>query len=380
MRRFYFPGWVLAGFGAAILGIFLLSVLAFATNYQQLGNLIRVISLIRSHYLEEVASSRLVEGAIKGMVGALDDPYSVYLDPQTYTHLTEQIEGSFGGLGILVGLKDRNLTVIKPFEGTPAARAGIRAGDTILKINDINARGIDLETALSLMRGPVGSRVSLTIKRQGEPAPRRYELTREEIQIPSVEGKIMNERGLAYVAITTFTEKTGHEFQRVLTRLQRDGMAGLILDLRNNPGGELRAAVEVADTFLARGPIVYIDHRRGRDQVFTADPRQIKLPLIVLVNENTASAAEIVAGAIKDTGVGILVGTRTYGKGVVQTVYPLNNGAGLKLTTARYLTPNRRDLNRAGITPDVVVEQPEDSAEDRQLERAVAILDAKLTR
>ncbi|MGQ9496752.1 MAG: S41 family peptidase [Desulfotomaculales bacterium] len=378
MRRFYFPGWVLAGFGAAILGVLLLSVLAFATNYQQLGNLIRVISLIRTHYLEEVPSSRLVEGAIRGMVGALDDPYSVYLDPQTYTHLTEQIEGSFGGLGILVGLKDQKLTVIKPFAGTPAARAGIRSGDTILKINDVNARGIDLETALTLMRGPVGSRVALTIQREGEPAPRRIELRREEIQIPTVETRMVNRRGLAYIAITTFTEKTGREFNAALDRMHREGMRGLILDLRDNPGGELQAAVDVADAFLSRGPIVYIAHRTRKDQVFYADPQTTKLPLIVLVNEGTASAAEIVAGAIKDAGVGVLVGTRTHGKGVVQTLFPLNNGAGVKLTTARYLTPNKHDLNRAGITPDVVVRQPEDASEDVQLQRAIAILEAKL--
>ena len=378
MRRFSFPGWVLARFGAAILGILLLSVLAFATNYQQLGNLVRVISLIRTHYLEEVPSSRLVEGAIRGMVGALDDPYSVYLDPQTYTRLTEQIEGSFGGLGILVGLKDKNLTVIKPFAGTPAARAGIRAGDTILKINDVDARGIDLETALTLMRGPVGSRVALTIRREGEPAPLRYELTREEIQIPTVEARMMNRRGLAYIAVTTFTEKTGREFNAALARLHREGMRGLILDLRDNPGGELQAAVEVADAFLARGPIVYIAHRTRKDQAFYADPPQTKLPLIVLVNEGTASAAEIVAGAIKDAGVGVLVGTRTYGKGVVQTLFPLNNGAGVKLTTARYLTPNKHDLNQAGITPDVLIEQPANAREDVQLQRAVAILEAKL--
>jgi len=378
VRRFSFPGWVLAGFGAAILGILLLSVLAFATNYQQLGNLVRVISLIRTHYLEEVPSSRLVEGAIRGMVGALDDPYSVYLDPQTYTRLTEQIEGSFGGLGILVGLKDKNLTVIKPFAGTPAARAGIRAGDTILKINDVDARGIDLETALTLMRGPVGSRVALTIRREGEPAPLRYELTREEIQIPTVEARMMNRRGLAYIAVTTFTEKTGREFNAALARLHREGMRGLILDLRDNPGGELQAAVEVADAFLARGPIVYIAHRTRKDQAFYADPPQTKLPLIVLVNEGTASAAEIVAGAIKDAGVGVLVGTRTYGKGVVQTLFPLNNGAGVKLTTARYLTPNKHDLNQAGITPDVLIEQPANAREDVQLQRAVAILEAKL--
>ncbi|MEW5762343.1 MAG: S41 family peptidase [Bacillota bacterium] len=378
MRRFYFPGWVLAGFGAAVLGVLLLSVLAFATNYQQLGNLIRVISLIHTHYLQEVPSTRLVEGAIEGMVRALDDPYSVYLDPETYTHLTEQIEGSFGGLGMLVGLKNRNLTVIKPFAGTPAARAGIRAGDTILEINDVNARGIDLETALSLMRGPVGSRVTLTIRREGEPAPLRYELKREEIQIPTVETRMLDHRGLAYLAVTTFTEKTGEEFNAALARLQREGMRALILDLRNNPGGELRAAAEVADAFLAGGPIVYIEHRTGKKQVISADPRQIKLPLVVLVNESTASAAEIVAGAIKDAGAGVLLGTRTYGKGVVQTLFPLHNGAGLKLTTARYLTPRRHDLNRTGITPDVIVAQPENGAADVQLERAVTILEARI--
>jgi carboxyl-terminal processing protease len=360
--------WVAAGcVGLVVLGLLAGSVAVVLGN-QEARNLVEVVGIIRSHYIEEVSPSQLVEGAVKGIVEALDDPYSVYLEPQTFDHLRAEIRGSFGGLGILVGLRDNHLTVIRPFPDTPAGRAGIKAGDLIVKINDRYTEGLDLETAVNLMRGPVGTEVTLTIMRSGD-KPQKLTLKREEINVPSVEGELLPER-IGHIAITQFTERTPAELHQAVTNLQEKGMRAIILDLRDNPGGELQAAVKVADYFVPQGPVVYVDYRRGKDEVYRADGYRITLPLVVLVNENSASAAEIVAAAIKETQAGKIVGTRTFGKGVVQSVFPLRNGAGLKLTTARYLTPKKHSINKEGIEPDVKVEQPKEGNEDRQLRTA----------
>ncbi|GAB6159302.1 S41 family peptidase [Desulfotomaculum varum] len=350
-----------------------------AANYKGLGNLVKVVTLIKGQYLFDVTPEKLVEGAIKGVVESLDDPYSVYLDARTYANLQEQIRGSFGGIGVLVGVKNHFLTVVKPFPNTPAAEKGIKAGDIILQIGDRPTKEMDTETAVSLMRGPVGTVVELTILREGVKDPFKVALTRQEISVPTVEGRLLpgNDK-LGYIAISQFTENTGEELANMLQQLRKQGMLGLVLDLRDNPGGELNSAIKIADQFLSQGPIVHIDYRIGRDYTFNAEPDQLALPLVVLVNKGSASASEILAGAVKDAGVGTLVGTKTFGKGVVQTVFPLDNGAGLKLTTARYLTPKKHDINKKGIAPDVVVEQGPDDRADQQLEAAVKLLREKL--
>ncbi|AQS60308.1 peptidase S41 [Desulforamulus ferrireducens] len=354
--------------------VILLLGVTVAGNYKGLGNLVKVVTLVKGQYLFEVAPEKLVEGAIKGMVESLDDPYSVYLDKQTYSSLQEQIRGSFGGIGVLVGMKDNNLVVMKPFANTPAADAGIEAGDIIVAIGDKPTKDMDTETAVNLMRGPVGTTVVLTISREGE-EPRKISLVRKEISVPTVEGKMLpEENNIGYIAISQFTENTGHDLVETLNELRQQGMAGLVLDLRDNPGGELNSAIMIADQFLGKGPIVHIDYRIGRDHTFNAEPDQLNLPLVVLVNKNSASAAEILAGAIKDAKVGTLVGTKTFGKGVVQTVFPLDNGSGLKLTTARYLTPNKHDIHKKGIEPDVVIEQDIDAKEDLQLNKAISLV------
>jgi len=348
-----------------------------ATNYKHAGNLVKVFSLIRSQYLEEVSTTTLVDGAVSGMVESLEDPYSAYLDAETYAHLREQIRGTFGGLGILVGVTDNYLTVVRAYEGTPAARAGIKAGDKIKSIDGKDARGMDLETAVGIMRGPVGTRIHLSLLREGREEPLEVTLTREEISVPTVEGRMVEGTKIAHVAIAQFNEKTPGELKETLAELKRQGMKALILDLRNNPGGELMAARDVADNFVPEGPVVTVDYRTGRDYTYEADDEYLDLPLVVLVNENSASASEIVAGAIKDTGVGKLVGTTTFGKGIVQTVFPLDNGAALKLTTARYLTPGGRNIHKKGIEPDVTVAQGPLNGEDLQLEKAIDILKGK---
>lgn len=346
-----------------------------ATNYHGLGNLVKVISLVRTQYLLESNTDSMVEGAVKGVVESLDDPYSTYLDPQTFKKLNEQIHGSFGGLGILVGLEDQYLTVVRPYENTPAAKAGIKSGDKIVKINAEDVVGVDLDAAVNMMRGPVGSKINLTLLRNNEELKKT--LVREEIKVPTVESKVIPKTEFGYISISQFTENTPNELEEQLKKLNPKQLQGIILDLRNNPGGELIAATRVADKFVADGVIVHIDYKQGEDRVFSASGQSLNLPLVVLINKYSASASEILAGAIKDHKIGTLVGTTSFGKGVVQTVYPLDNGAGLKLTTARYLTPNKHDINKKGIKPDVQVEQPEDATVDLQLQKGIEILKTK---
>lgn len=359
-----------------IIAVFMIMGVLVASNYKHISNLVKVVAIVRTQYLQPVSSAQMIDGAIKGMVNSLNDPYSVYLEPKTFAMLQEQIKGSFGGLGILVGVKDRNLTVVRAYQGTPAAKAGIEAGDVIVKINDSDARGIDIETAINLMRGPVGSTISLTVNRQGN-ALQFTNIAREEISVPTVEGRVIDSTGIGYVMISQFTERTPEDLKTVLSSLQGSKIKGLILDLRDNPGGELTSAVNVAKNFIPKGPIVYIDYRTGRDQEFPSEGQTINLPLVVLINGGSASASEILAGAVKDTGAGTLVGTKTFGKGVVQTLFQLDNGAGLKLTTARYLTPNKNDINLKGIEPDVPV-QAQEPPLDPQMDRAVEIMKQKI--
>ncbi|NLI11739.1 MAG: S41 family peptidase [Peptococcaceae bacterium] len=349
-----------------------------AINYNHFGNLAKVVTLIRVQYLQPVSSTQLVDGAIKGIMSSLGDPYSVYLEPKIYSQLQEQIKGSFVGLGIVVGIKEQYLTVVRSYQGTPAAKKGITAGDIITRINDSDVKGIDLETAVRLMRGPVGSTVYLTVNRQGVSDPLEFILVREEINVPTVEGKVLAGTNIGYIVISQFTERTAEELRDTISGLQGEHINGLILDVRDNPGGYLTAAVNVAKNFIPKGPIVYIDYRNGKDQEYFSEGKNIQLPLVVLINGGSASASEILAGAVKDTGAGTLVGSKTFGKGLVQTLFPLGNGAGLKLTTARYLTPGKNDIHQKGIEPDVLVQSLDDRSRDVQIEQAVEIMKQKI--
>lgn len=378
--------------GAGVLLVLLLAVMIFvsagawllASNYKDVGNLVRVISLIRAQYLWPTDFNTLVDGAIKGIVESLGDDYSVYLEPETYKQLREQIKGSFGGVGLLVSMDGDDITVVRTFEETPAERAGIKAGDVIIGVGDRNVKGMDLETAVGLMRGPVGTKIKLVVRREGVERPLEFVIYREEINVPTVEGKAIDlkEGGtfakVGYIVLSQFNEKTPSELNDLLKELLNKDIKGIILDLRNNPGGELISAVNVADQFIPKGPIVFIDYRSAKDDKYEADNSFLNLPLVVLVNERTASAAEILAGAIKDAGVGTLVGTKTFGKGIVQTIFPLDNGAGLKLTVAKYLTRDRIDIHKQGIEPDVIAKQAENSWQDLQMEKAVEIMRQKL--
>ena len=358
--------------------LFILSGAIIGSNYQQIGNLLTVISLVRGQYIEPVQTDTLVEGATRGIVDSLEDPYSVYLDADIFQKLQEQILGSFGGLGILVGLKEETLIVARVYEDTPATKAGILADDIIVGIDDRDVRGLDLDTAVDLMRGPVGSEVKVTIVRGEQLNLLEFTIIRQEISVPSIEGEMLAGTSIGYVIISQFTEKTPEDLGKALDKLQEENMQGLIIDLRSNPGGELIAATRITDVFIPEGPIVFIEYRNGSVDEKRADDRYLDLPLVVLVNGMSASASEILAGAIQDTESGTLVGTRTFGKGLVQTVFGLDNNTGLKLTTARYLTPNKNDIHGKGIQPDVVIEDLPEVEGDEQLEKAISIIEQEI--
>ncbi|GEA17890.1 peptidase [Moorella sp. E306M] len=337
------------------------------THFQEVQQLVKTYTLLRFQALEPINTDKLMEGAIRGMVDALDDPYSTYLDANTYRHLQESVSGSYGGVGLLITLdeKDKRLMVVSPFKGTPAQRAGIKSRDYIIAIDGRDTTGMDLETAANLMQGQPGTKVELTILSAGETNPRKVTLTREIIKVPTVDGKILpGHPSIGYISLTMFNEQTAGDLGRQLDELRRQGMQKLVLDLRNNPGGALPAAVDVASYFVAEGPVVYIADQKNTEALMARGYAK-PLPLAVLVNKGSASAAEIVAGAIKDTGSGTLVGETTFGKGIVQTIFPLPGGAAVKITTHKYLTPGKHDINKKGITPDYVVPM------DPQLEQQV---------
>lgn len=330
-------------------------------TYEQLEAFASIISIVQKHYVEEVDTENLVTGAINGMISSLD-PHSAYLTPELYKELQIDTRGSFGGLGIEITMKDDVLTIIAPLEDTPAWREGIKPGDRIVKIDGQLTKGMSLMKAVSLMRGLKGTQVTLSIGREGEPQLLDMTITREVIKIKSVKGARLYSGRYGYVRLAQFQENSAQELAAALEKLEKDsdgGLEGLVLDLRNNPGGLLDQAVQVADLFLDAGLIVYTDGRiETQNQRFYADAdgTVANFPVVVLVNNGSASASEIVAGALQDHHRAVVLGTTTFGKGSVQTILPLDGQSALRLTTARYYTPSGRSIQATGITPDVVVE------------------------
>jgi carboxyl-terminal processing protease len=357
--------------------------LFYWVHKNNLKKLVSTYFLIKSQYLNEVSTATLVNGAVKGMVEALDDPYSVYLDEEAFKELNLQIEGTFGGIGVEIDMdQDKQLVVVSPLPETPAARAGIKSGDVIAKINDQETTNMTTIEAAGVLRGKPGTTVSLEIMRKEEKRSFTVQLTREQIAVPSVSGEMLEDYpGIGYLRVLHFNRaSTNAQLFEELKKLQDAQYRGLVLDLRGNPGGDLQAAVEVAGYFLKEGPVVRIVHREGAEDVLypTRIGSVVKVPLVVLIDEGSASASEIVAGAIKDSESGVLVGTRTFGKGLVQTVFNMGGKEGVKLTTNKYLTPDRHYIHKKGIKPDVVVKQPEDMEKDLQLDKAVEVLEKQL--
>jgi carboxyl-terminal processing protease len=325
---------------------------------EELRTFAEVMDRIKAAYVEPVDDKTLLENAIKGMLSNLD-PHSAYLEPEAFAELQESTSGEFGGLGIEVGTEDGFIKVVSPIDDTPASKAGIQPGDLIVKIDGQPTKGLSLMEAVDKMRGKAGSKINLTLVREGG-RPFDVELTRAVIKVKSVKSQLL-EDGYGLIRITQFQVNTGEEVGKALAKLRKDNgkkLRGLVLDLRNNPGGVLQAAVEVSDHFLKKGLIVYTEGRIANSELrFNADPADASegVPLVVLINGGSASASEIVAGALQDHKRGVLMGTDSFGKGSVQTVLPLNNDRALKLTTALYFTPNGRSIQAQGIVPDIEV-------------------------
>ena len=338
---------------------------------------IKTITLIQQKYNGDYNNDQIYTGAIRGMVKELDDPYSTYLDAKDYADLTTITEGYFGGVGLVLGKKDDKLVVVAPIEETPAYRAGIKSGDFIAGIDGKAPAGMELTDAVKQIRGANGSAVELTVV-SGKEAPKVVRIVREEIKLKSVYGE-MKGNNIGYIRITSFSEDTAKDFQNKYNELAQEGMKGLILDLRDNPGGLLRSGVGVAKQLVPKGPIVSMKEKDGRTTTEYSNLTQLKYPLAILVNKGTASASEIVSGAVQDTKAGKLFGTTTYGKGCVQNIFNLTRETGVKLTIAEYYTPSGRSINGVGINPDVEVAATDEKGTN-QLAAAQKYIEEEITK
>ncbi len=354
--------------GAVLAAVFIFTLASWAVSkkvvavtndtYEGLRVFTDVFGLVQENYAETVDTKKMMGDAIKGMVRGLD-PHSSYLTPEEYSEMKVDTTGVFGGIGIEVSHKDNVLTVVAPIEDTPAFKAGVLAGDKIVKIGDKSTRELTVNEAVALMRGPKGTPVTIHIMREGFDASRPFTINRAIIKVKSVKGKTVEE-GFAHIKIVQFQENTSVDLEKAIKDLtpKNGKLKGMILDLRNNPGGLLQEAVAVSNLFLDSGLIVYTKGRAaGNDYTFNADgaKSQPDYPMIVLVNGGSASAAEIVAGALQDHKRAAILGTPTFGKGSVQTIMPLSDGSALKITTSKYYTPSGRSIQAKGIEPDIVV-------------------------
>ena len=331
----------------------------------------KVMNLVNQQYVEEkkVDRQQLLYGAIEGVIGTLDDPFTRFMKPETFNDMQTEASGEFGGLGILISVKKDVLTVIAPMPSTPAYREGIQAGDQIIKVDDKPTRGMSVNDAVKILRGPVGSKVVLSIRRKGVRKLLKYEITRAKIKVSSVKARMIDEN-IAYVHLSGFIKTTGEDLEKAIAEYEKDyELKGLVLDVRNNPGGLLNAAVDVSRVFLGKSKIVSVRSRDGDEVSYSSFAQDHKdFPIVVLTNRGSASASEIVAGAIRDNGRGVLLGEKTFGKGSVQTVLPLPDKSALALTTAYYYTPSGVCIHKKGIRPHIPVSLPKLSdAEVREL-------------
>jgi carboxyl-terminal processing protease len=386
--------WKRAIYQAIAVGIILTLGIVFLlagfvlTNHDNLGRLLRVVYLIESQYLEEVPRIKLVDGAIEGMVSSLD-PYSSFQDAEENETLMNTIKGSFGGIGVHISTADpTQLVVMRPIKGSPAERAGLEAGDVIVRIDDTDVAKISQDQAIAMLRGDPGTGVTVGVYRPRTGQELTFNLIRESINVPTVSAAPVPGRPeLAMIDISNFTLQTGDELERAFRDLDIEKYKGFILDLRFNYGGEINAAIKVASLLVPGEDIVHIVDKSGNLKTKKATAKYINKPFVVLINEYSASSSEIVAGAVKDYGSGILVGTKTFGKGVVQTVFPLDGMTSVRLTTDKYLTPLKKDIHQKGIEPDIQIElqegenptiMPTEAKFDSQLAKAVEVLLQKI--
>lgn len=330
---------------------------------------LRTMKLLKRNYNGEVENHQLFDGALKGMVESVGDPYTVYLNKKDFQQLSEMTVGSFGGIGIVFGKRGNDYVVISALEDNPGAKAGIKSGDIITAIDDKSTREMNMEQVANKIRGKYGTTVTLELKDK-EGKLRKVNVVRAEIKNPSVAGQMLANTKIGYIRIAIFNENTGDDFAKKYAELEKQGMQALVLDLRENPGGILNAGVDVARMLVPKGPIVSVIDKNGNKYEETSSLEKVKYPLAVLVDHGSASASEIVAGAIKDTKSGKLFGVKTFGKGSVQSVYRLDNNTAVKITVAKYYTPSGVSIHNVGIEPDVKVELPDDATVDVQLKAA----------
>jgi carboxyl-terminal processing protease len=340
-------------------------------TYKEIKTFNEVLDMVQKNYVEEIDSSVLIQGAINGMIKTLD-PHSSFMTPELYKELEVETQGRFGGIGIEITILKDVLTVVSPIEDTPAFKEGVKSGDSIIKIDGKSTKDITIMEAVKKLRGPKDTKVTITIMRENMVQPKDITLTRAVIQVKSVRTKAFDDH-IGYIRIASFQERTAHDLRKALADVSEKTkpMKGLVLDLRNDPGGLLTQAIEVSDMFLKSGVIVSTRGRTKKMETITtardSGDKEVSVPIVVLVNEGTASAAEIVAGALQDNGRALIVGTQTFGKASVQTVIPLEDGSALKLTTARYYTPNGRSIQAEGIKPDIIVKPVRPSEEPETL-------------
>jgi len=344
------------------------------------------LELADQHYGSSLGNRNLAYAAIAGMMDSLHDRWTVFMSPKDFRSLNEGLDGgNFAGVGIVLDVDpaSKSLLVVQTIDGGPADKAGLQAGDVITNVDAKSTQGLSIEQDSALIRGKAGTTVQLTVLRKGAPKAMTFQITRETIHAPSVRERVVND-DIGYVQVLVFGLTTGQELTAAMEKLEKQGVKGIILDLRNNGGGYLNAAIDVSSLFIPEGPIVSIDARTKPLTTYDAENTALPtLPLAVLVNEFTASASEITSGAIQDSGAGVLIGTKTFGKGVVQTIYPLPDGSAIKITTARYLTPSGRDINAIGIQPDIAVQdvKPADFGRpqtDGQLQRAISYVQGRI--
>jgi len=356
-RKFFIAALVIL-----LTGVLIGHGMAQATSdpYDELKAFSQALELVRRNYVEDPNMKDLVQGAIRGMIASLD-PHSSYMSERAFKEMSMDIKGEFQGVGIQIGIKNQQLTIISPIEDTPGFRAGLSAGDKILKINDEWTKDLSIEEAVDRMRGPKGTDVRLLILREGWDKPKVFKITRDVIKVMSVKSRMLDNE-IGYLKIIQFQGQTGEEVEKALKALEAKGMKRLVLDMRNNPGGLLDASVDVSGLFLAKDKlVVYLQGRKTserRDYLTTGSELVREYPVVALVNTGSASASEIVAGALQDSRRAVIMGTQTFGKGSVQTVFPLEGNTGLRLTTAKYYTPSGRSIQNVGITPDIEVKLP----------------------
>lgn len=358
--------WIMAALQIILIAVVILGA-EFYLLHKYTGSatntlkLFKVLKIVQDSYDGDVDTKKVFEGATKGMVDAVGDPYTVYLDKKNYKALFEHTHGSFGGVGIVYSKKDNKYIVISAIEDTPAFKVGVKAGDVIVGVDGESTAKLDMEEVSDKIRGKIGTEVTLELKYKDE-EPRKVRIIRKEIKNPSVSGKILDNTKIGYIRIAVFTDSTGEDFKKKYEELEKQGMKATLLDLRSNPGGTLNDGVAVAGMLVPKGPIVSVTDKAGHTYTEYSKLEKVKYPLAVLVDNGTASAAEIVSGAVKDTKSGKLFGLKTFGKGSVQSVIRFGDGTGLKVTTAKYYTPSGVSIHKVGIEPDVVVELPKASS------------------